>query len=130
MPCDNKQVQTTRRKDKEGDVITTHTSKRVCANDVEDIKEVHPHNAENTRELERPQGEISEHLEEWEELVYPEALNQKPKTCLVVVRNKHTGEKTTKRVPTWAVDEIPSEQMLKQKLQPDNELKEAFSRFL
>jgi len=39
MPCDNKELQTTRRKNKDGDTITTHTSKRVCANDEEDIRE-------------------------------------------------------------------------------------------
>lgn len=39
MPCDNKEIQTTRRKNKDGDVITTHTSKRVCANNEEDIRE-------------------------------------------------------------------------------------------
>lgn len=39
MPCNQKQTQTTRKRDKDGDTITTHTSKRVCANDPEKVQE-------------------------------------------------------------------------------------------
>lgn len=39
MPCKQKQTQTTNRRDKDGDIITTHTSKRVCANDASKVEE-------------------------------------------------------------------------------------------
>lgn len=130
MPCKNKQTQTTRTANKEGHLITTHTSKRVCANDMADIAETHPHPhaADDARELEKK--EIYTLLGPNEELVFPEHLNQNAEKVWVVVRNTQTGEKTLKAVPRWAVDKVPSQKELQMHMQPEIDLREAFARFL
>jgi hypothetical protein len=132
MPCVDKKATTTKTRNKQGRVITKQTHQKVCGDRTEDLTEtegeIHPHVADDARELEG--NDADELLEEWEELVFPEALNAKPKEVLVVVRDSRTGEKKTKRVPRWAVDEVPLEEMLKQHLQPDNEIREHFRRFI
>lgn len=118
MPCVNDKVQTTRTTNKDGDIITTHNSRRRCANDMDDIKEEEKIDDDNSL------------LEPWEELVYPQAIKQKPDMVTVVCRNKETGVKYRKQVPKWSVDEVPSEDMIRQQLIPDSEIRETFSRFL
>ena len=117
MPCKPTEFTTTRRKDKDDDdTITTTNTKRVCSPDPNDLKE--------------QDGEAVELLEPWEEMVYPSSVNAAPELVDVVVRNTETQQKFVKKVPRWAVDDVPSPEMIQTQLLSDNELKEAFARFL
>ena len=117
MPCDNKQIQTTRRKDKDGDVITTHTSKRVCANDANDIKE-------------EEQPQVKSLIEDFEELVYPTTIKQQPEMVDIVVRDARTGEKYLRKIPVWALEQRLDPEQMKLALMPENPIKEVFDRYM
>lgn len=115
MPCDNRQTQTTRKKNKDGDLITTHTSKRVCANDVEDIRE----------------EKIEPILKDFETLVYPPSIRDRPDFVEVVVMDSRTGKKYLRKIPSWAVEQAIDPEQIKVALMPeDTEIKEFFRRYL
>ena len=127
MPCDNKQIQTTRRKDKDGDVITTHTSKRVCANDADDIKE---YDGDEAREIEAEQPQVKSLIEDFEELVYPPSIKAQPEVVEIVVRDSRTGEKYLRKVPAWALEQRLDPEQIKLALAPVNPIKEVFDRYM
>lgn len=117
MPCVEKKADISKTRNKEGQVITTKTRKMVCGDRTEDLVE----------------NQEQEHLEQWEELIYPEALKAKPDMVEVVVADARTGSRYTKAVPIWAVDKVPDPDLVQQHLIPPEEpksLKEVFSRFL
>ena len=127
MPCDNKQIQTTRRKDKDGDVITTHTSKRVCANDADDIKE---YEGDEAREIEAEQPQVKSLIEDFEELVYPPSIKAQPEMVEIVVRDSRTGEKYLRKIPAWALEQRLDPEQIKLALAPVNPIKETFDRYM
>lgn len=117
MPCVEKKADISKTRNKDGKVITTKTRKMVCGDRTADLVE----------------NQEQEHLETWEELIYPEALKGTPDMVEVVVADTRTGTRYTKSVPTWALDKLPDPDLVQQHLIPPTDpksLKEVFSRFL
>lgn len=115
MPCVEKKADISKTRNKDGKVLTTKTRKMVCGDRTEDLVE--------TQE--------QEHLETWENLVYPEALKAAPEMVEVVVEDTRTGDRYTKKVPVWSLDKLPDPDLVQQHLlPPENKLKEVFRRFL
>lgn len=117
MPCVDKKEDVSKKRNKDGRIITTKTRRVMCGDRTEDLLE----------------GQETEHLEPFENLIYPEALKAKPEMIEVVVEDQRTGARYTKAVPMWALEKMPDPDLIQQHLLPPeetNSLKEVFKRFL
>ena len=117
MACVEKKADISKTRNKEGRVITTKTRRVMCGDRTEDLVE----------------GQEQEHLEPFENLIYPEALKAKPEMVEVVVEDQRTGARYTKAVPAWSLEKMPDPDLVQQHLLPPEEpnpIKEVFKRFL
>ena len=118
MPCIDKKEDISRKRNKDGRIITTKTRKMVCGDKSEDLQE----------------NQDQEHLEPWEELIYPEALKSAPEMVDVVVADTRTQTRYTKKVPKWCLDKMPDPDLMQHHLVPPKDeqksLKEVFQKYL
>lgn len=118
MPCVDKKEDISRKRNKDGRIITTKTRRVVCGDRTEDLQE----------------NQEQEHLEPFETLIYPSALKGKAEMADVVVEDARTGTRYTKKVPVWSLEEPLDPDLIQQNLLPPKDeqksLKEVFSRYL